>query len=101
MFIQELGALKQQYGVSIQALIYRANDLGIVSAAYLKQFMMIMAYNHWKVNEPIQYEGSEKSNRFRQLIFRALAEELISIDKAAALSNQSLIEFRKQITVVE
>lgn len=101
LLIQELGALKQQYGISIQALVYRARDLGIITDSYLKQFMFIMAHNQWKVNEPIQYEGVEKSNRFNQLIFRALAEELISISKAAALTNQTLNDFRKQMMLVE
>ncbi len=99
--IQELGALKQQYGISIQAIVFRSGDLGIISGSYVKQFMFLMAHNQWRVVEPIQYHGVERSNRFRQLIFRALAEELISISKAAALSNQSLIDFRKQILLVE
>jgi Zn-dependent peptidase ImmA (M78 family) len=101
LLIQELGALKQQYGISIQAMIYLAADLGIISNAYVKQFAFLMTHNGWKVTEPVQYNGIEKSGRFKQLIFRALAEELISISKAAALSNQSLIEFRKQIMLVE
>ena len=101
LFIQELGALKQQYGISIQALVYRSRDLGIITDTFLKQFMFLMVNNQWKVIEPIQYEGLEKSNRFKQLIFRALAEDLISISKAAVLSNQSLIDFRKQIMLVE
>jgi Zn-dependent peptidase ImmA (M78 family)/DNA-binding XRE family transcriptional regulator len=101
LFVQELGALKQQYGISIQALVYRSRDLGIISDSFLKQFMFLMVNNHWKINEPIQYNGLEKSNRFKQLIFRALAEDLISISKAAVLSNLSLIDFRKQIMLVE
>ena len=54
----------------------------------------------WKVNEPVEYIGEEKSNRFIQLLFRALAEELISISKAAALNNQTLAEFREKLLIV-
>jgi Zn-dependent peptidase ImmA (M78 family)/DNA-binding XRE family transcriptional regulator len=100
LFVQELGALKQQYGISIQALVYRAKDLGIISETYVRQFMFLMVHNNWKVIEPIQYTGVEESQRFNQLLFRALAEDLISMNKAAVLNNQSLIEFRKQIMVV-
>ncbi len=100
LFVQELGALKQQYGISIQALVYRARDLGIISDTYVKQFMYLMVHNQWKVIEPIQYTGVEESHRFNQLLFRALAEDLISMSKAAVLNNQSLIDFRKQIMVV-
>lgn len=101
LLIQELGVLKQQYGISIQALLYRANDLGIISDTYVKQFILIMTHNQWRVHEPIQYTGVEKSNRFQQLLFRALAEEVVTIEKAAKLSNSSLTEFRKQMMIVE
>lgn len=100
LYVQELGVLKQQYGISIQAIIYRAKELGIISDAYKKQFLFFMDQNHWRVVEPIAFEGIEKSNRFKQLIFRALAEELISVNKAAVLSDQSLQDFRKQFMSV-
>jgi predicted HTH domain antitoxin len=51
------------------------------------------------VNEPVEYIGEEKSNRFEQLLFRALAEELISMSKAAALNNQSMAEFRGKLLI--
>ena len=101
LYIQELGMLKQQYGISIQAIVHRAKDLGIISDSYKKQFLFYMNQNDWRVIEPIAYEGIEKSNRFRQLIFRALAEELISVNKAAVLSDQSLQDFRKQFISIE
>ena len=100
IFIQELGELKKQYGISIQALMYRCKDLNIISEAHCNQLAFIITQNDWKIVEPVKYEGLEESNRFTQLLFRALAEELISINKAAVLSNQSLIDFRKQITTV-
>jgi Zn-dependent peptidase ImmA (M78 family)/DNA-binding XRE family transcriptional regulator len=101
LFIQELGELKKQYGISIQALMYRCKDLNIISESHLNQLVSIITHNQWKIIEPVQYTGLEESNRFTQLLFRALAEELISMNKAAVLNNQSLIDFRKQITTVQ
>jgi Zn-dependent peptidase ImmA (M78 family)/DNA-binding XRE family transcriptional regulator len=101
LFIQELGELKKQYGVSIQALMYRCKDLNIITESHLNQLVFIIVHNNWKMIEPVQYTGLEESNRFTQLLFRALAEELISMNKAAVLNNQSLVDFRKQITVVQ
>jgi Zn-dependent peptidase ImmA (M78 family) len=101
LFIQELGELKKQYGISIQALMYRCKDLSIISESHLNQLVYIIARNDWKITEPVQYTGLEESNRFTQLLFRALAEELISVNKAAVLNNQSLIDFYKQITLVQ
>lgn len=100
VMIQELGALKKQYGISIQAIILRAKDLKILSESYCKQFFFMMDQMGWKVNEPVEYEGVEKSNRFEQLLFRALGEELISMSKAAALNNQSLAEFREKSLII-
>jgi Zn-dependent peptidase ImmA (M78 family) len=98
--IQELGALKKQYGISIQAIVMRAKDLGIITDSYCKQFFFFMNHMGWKVNEPIEYEGVEQSNRFEQLLFHALAEELISVSKAASLNNQTLAEFREKSLIV-
>jgi hypothetical protein len=47
--------------------------------------------------EPGSYDGSEESSRFRQLIFRAVAEEFISTSKGAVLSKKKLTEFRKEL----
>ncbi|HML65134.1 MAG TPA: XRE family transcriptional regulator [Dysgonomonas sp.] len=102
IFIQELGELKKQYGISIQALIYRCKDLNIISENHCNQLASIIVQNGWKVVEPedYKYTGLEESNRFTQLLFRALAEELVSLSKAAVLNNQSLIDFRKQIITI-
>ncbi|GAB2612099.1 helix-turn-helix domain-containing protein [Belliella aquatica] len=98
--MNELGAIKQQYGISMQALVYRAKNLGLISDNYLKQFYMVFNQLGFRVTEPVDYEGMEHSNRFSQLLFRALAEEYISISKAAALKNQKLAEFRKENMVI-
>lgn len=96
LLIQELGALKQQYGISIQAIVMRLKDLGIITYAYYKQFFYYLNQMNWRVEEPIDYNGVEKSNRFDQLLYRALAEEQISMSKAASLKNQKVSEFKNQ-----
>ncbi|MBS9525663.1 ImmA/IrrE family metallo-endopeptidase [Litoribacter alkaliphilus] len=98
--IHELSAMKQQYGISMQALVYRAKNLGLISENYFKQFYMVFNQLGYRVNEPVEYEGVEHSNRFSQLLFRALVEEFISMSKAAALKNQKLTEFRKENIVI-
>lgn len=95
--INELGNIKKQYGISLQAIVLRAHVCGIVNANFTRQFFVMMKENGWKIDEPIDYEGHEESGRFDQLVFRALSEELISISKAAALKNMSVAEFKKQM----
>lgn len=94
--ILELGNIKKQYGISMQAIVMRARACGIINDNYTKQFFFFMKQMSWRVDEPTDYQGAEESNRFEQLLFRALVEEQISMSKAASLSNQSLAEFRKQ-----
>jgi Zn-dependent peptidase ImmA (M78 family)/transcriptional regulator with XRE-family HTH domain len=96
LLIQELGAIKKHYGVSIQALVMRARALDIISESYCRKFFFYMNQMGWKQTEPYEYVGEEKSGRFDQLLFRALAEEVISIGKAAALKNQTIAEFREK-----
>lgn len=100
LFIQELGALKKQYGISIQAIVMRLRDLKIISDSYCKQLFFFINQMGWKVDEPVEYIGVEKSNRFEQLLFRALAEELISVSKAASLKNQKVSEFKAQSLMI-
>ena len=99
--VQELGALKKQYGISMQAIIMRAKDLDIISDAYCRQLFVFFKQMNWRIEEPVNYEGKETSNRFDQLIFRALAEEVISVSKAASLKNQKLAEFHQQSLLME
>jgi Zn-dependent peptidase ImmA (M78 family)/DNA-binding XRE family transcriptional regulator len=100
LLLPELGGIKKQYGISMQATAYRLKDLGIISEAYFKQFMFFINQSGFKVEEPYSYEGQEKSRRFHQLLFRALGEEVISMSKAASLNNQKLAEFRNEHLMV-
>lgn len=98
--IQELGALKKQYGISMQAIIMRAKALKIINDNYCKQLFVYFRQMDWKIDEPVEYHGTEASNRFDQLLFRALAEEVISVSKAASLKNQKVAEFRQQSLII-
>lgn len=98
--IQELGFLKEEYGISIQALIYRLGDLNVISESYKKYYYKYINQMGWKVDEPYEYKGKETSNRFDQLIYRALAEDIISMSKAAALKNMKLAEFRSKSLMI-
>jgi Zn-dependent peptidase ImmA (M78 family)/DNA-binding XRE family transcriptional regulator len=109
LLIQELGSsrsrismneliyLKEQFGASIQAIMIRAKNLNIVTESYYKSFITFFSMRGYKKSEPGEYKGQEKSNRFKQLIHRAVAEEIISSSKAAALDNKKLSEFREEL----
>jgi Zn-dependent peptidase ImmA (M78 family)/DNA-binding XRE family transcriptional regulator len=95
--IQELGNVKKQYGISLQAIVMRASVCGIITDSFKRNFFNEFEQNNWQNNEPIFFEGNEESGRFEQLIYRALSEELISVSKAASFRNMSLISFKEEL----
>lgn len=97
ILMNELFALKQQYGISIQAIMYRAKSLGLITESYFKSFSIRFNQLGYRKKEPVAYEGSEGSIRFKQLIWRAVAEEFISTSKGAVLNNQKLSAFRAEL----
>jgi Zn-dependent peptidase ImmA (M78 family) len=96
----ELANIKKQYGISMQAIVMRAKSCGIINEHYTKQFFFFINQMNWKIDEPYDYIGVEESNRFEQLLFRALIEDQISVSKAASLKNQSVADFRKEHQMV-
>ena len=94
VIMKELYLIAADYGISLAAIMYRALSLGIISASYHKFFMI--NYNRYKTKEKefTVYSGKEGSGRFLQLLVKAVAEEVISTSKAAALNNQKLADFR-------
>jgi Zn-dependent peptidase ImmA (M78 family) len=93
--MKELHIIAGRYGISLSAIAYRAFNLEIISASYHKFFMI--NYNQYKTKEKEfgVYNGKELPTRFLQLLIRAVAEEVISTTKAAALNNQKLGDFRE------
>ena len=93
--LPELVAVKETYGISIQAIMARAKDLDIINESQFIAFRKWISHN--RTEEGLgAYKGIEQTFRFKQLIYRAAAEEIISLSKAANLSNQKLAEFRKE-----
>jgi Zn-dependent peptidase ImmA (M78 family)/DNA-binding XRE family transcriptional regulator len=98
---RELLLLKQEFGISVRAVLFRAKQSGIISEYEFKEHMIALSRRYGKKDEPGDYIGSEQANRFWHLLYRALAEEVISESKAAALAGMRLAEFRDKIKVVK
>jgi len=79
--LKELELLKHKYGLSMQALIYRAKDLGIISDSFAKNYFKRFRQKQWYRNEPGEPYKPEKPQRMERLIYRALAEDIISRSK--------------------
>jgi Zn-dependent peptidase ImmA (M78 family) len=94
--LEELIDIKLEFGISIAAIIRRAFDLNLITESAYTRFQFVR--NKWgrKNNEPgdERYCGSEKSTRFSALVHRAVAQEVISASKAAALLQLPISEFK-------
>lgn len=93
--IEELIAIKEYFGISIRAIVHRLKELEVITDSYYQRWVIYMSKTYGAKGEPGVYKGEEKSRNFDQLVNRALAEELISLSKAAVLWNVSINELRK------
>lgn len=100
--INELQLIKESYGISIQAIMARAKDLEIISSDQFIRFRKWINKSEARKMElgMGQFAGDENSSRFKQLVYRATAEEVISMSKAASLSNIKLAEFRDEFFAI-
>jgi len=81
----ELLLLKHKYGMSMQAWLRRAKDLGIVSSSWYKNTIVIFRKRRWHKHEPGKQVASEQPIRFQQFVLRAMAEGIISRERAEEL----------------
>lgn len=77
----------KEYGISMYLLVKRANLCGIITDSVAKDFYIKAGAHGWKKNEPVRIH-SEEPMLFSQLVFRAVSEKEISIQKGAELLKQ-------------
>ncbi|MGH8576368.1 MAG: helix-turn-helix domain-containing protein [Gammaproteobacteria bacterium] len=92
---KELIDIKRLYRVSGAALLVRLRDIGIISEPTLVYAFQSVAHG-WRTAEPEELERQrgqrERARRFERLCYRALAEGLISLIKAAELLRRPIAE---------
>jgi transcriptional regulator with XRE-family HTH domain len=88
--MNELYLLKHKYGLRMQAWIFRARDLGIISAPAAKDLFHQFRIRGWHRKEPGAECPPEEPARMEQLIYRSLVEDLITRSKAQELLGKPL-----------
>ena len=98
---QELRSVQLQYGISCDAMMYKAKESGIISEqryrTYCIQKNKMPAF---KKRVETSLYPHEESNRFVRLVYNALSNELITISKAASLLHQSVDQVRGDLALV-
>jgi len=95
--IPELLQLKEKFGISMQAVLFRANAAGILTDSGYRAILREFGARGWRKDEPGSVPGSERPLRFERLLFRAIAEDAISMSKAASLSLVPIDELRRHL----
>ncbi len=98
--LQELISLKEEWGMSIAAIAYRAKDLRILSEDGHRRFSIACSQRGFKKKEPGAYAMPERPQRFKQMTLRSFAEEVISGTKAASLLDVPYTTFIKDTLIV-
>jgi Zn-dependent peptidase ImmA (M78 family) len=93
----DLAEIKETFGVSLQAIMYRAHALGFVTDRQLRSFRETIKAKGWAVKEPVAYEGKERATRFRRLLHYAVAADILDVDRAAALAGITADALKNEI----
>lgn len=95
--VAELVEIKARFGASIMAIMRRALSLGLITQPTYKGFCVVTSGWGWRSKgEPgdARYAGCESDGRFRQLVRRAVAEDVITLSKGAALLGEPMSRVR-------
>jgi Zn-dependent peptidase ImmA (M78 family)/transcriptional regulator with XRE-family HTH domain len=98
---RELYLLKHEWGLSMNGWLHRAQDLGILNQSAARRHWQFFTQQsedgtNWREREPGKPYVRECPLRFAQLVYRALAEDLVGESKAAELLGLNLVDLRAQ-----
>lgn len=89
--LQDLAELQKEYGISIDALMYKAKHAGLISESKHRHYHILKNTNpSFRKYAERSRIAEESSDRFERMVFKALDGELISTSKAASLLEASV-----------
>jgi Zn-dependent peptidase ImmA (M78 family) len=91
----------REYGISMYLLVKRASLAGIISDYLAKEFYIKANKANWRKAEPQRVRNIEKPMLFNQLVYRAVNEENISIQRGAELLRIPVSEMDEYCGLVE
>lgn len=98
---EEFKKVQEKYGISISAVVYKLGTYGMMSQDRVKKFYMNLNFdkNLKILVEQTRFDGVERSNKYENLVYRAVSEELISMSKASSLLQISLEDLKNKLSV--
>lgn len=99
--LAELSDIQKQYGITIDAIMESMRRLDIITGrryeGYLKKKR---SFPDFRAIVEQSMAIPETTGRFARMVYRALADEIISFSKAAALLNTSVESVKRQLQLV-
>ena len=96
----ELKDIQRKYGISTEAIMMKAKQLGIITESSHKSFCIRQNTNESFRNEVRRSVfPDENATRFERLVYKALSDELITTSKAAMLLSISVDEVLEHVNV--
>ncbi len=100
--LSELIFLQEMYGISIDAIMHKLNEMGIVTEKRYKNFhirkKMNKAFGAAVVKS--RYNEELKDTRYTAMVYSALAQQLITASKAASMLGCSVASVRNNVNVI-
>ena len=91
----ELKAFKIEYKVSMQAIIYRLKELGIISDYTNRRINILFNTYGFRKKEPVEIKP-EESRQFIKLVHKLEVDQIISLNKACELLGVSQNDYYNQ-----
>jgi len=89
--------MKKQYGVSMAAMIYRAEKLGYLSKSETKSIWIEFAKRGWRQNEPGRV-APDRALRFEVLFERAVSLNKVTLDDVSRQSGIGVNELKRRLS---
>lgn len=100
--LNELIFLQEMYGISIDAIMHKLNEMGIVTEKRYKNFHIRKNMNKTlgSAVEKSRYKEELKDTRYTAMVYSALAQQLITASKAASMLGCSVASVRNNVNVI-
>ncbi len=86
---------KERYGISMAAMIFRAEKLGVIDAKTAKWLWIQFSRRGWRAKEP-GIVRADRAVRFERLLDQAIAEKTLSWNEAAAVTGIDAGQLRRR-----
>jgi Zn-dependent peptidase ImmA (M78 family)/transcriptional regulator with XRE-family HTH domain len=90
---------KKRYGISLAAMIYRAEKSGILKSTEAKWLWMQFAQRGWRTAEPGEVRA-DRATRFEQLVDGLVLNKNVTYEFVASIAGVEAVELQRRVDAV-